>query len=82
MGNTQSKKKNLSWHIKKDNIVLKSKYIHVYNYYIYFFFYESLYCKYSKDPITLIMKSTLKVHNPRVIICISDVQCVIYECHR
>ena len=31
------------------------------------------------------MKSTLKVHNPRVIIlliCLSDVQCVINECHR
>ena len=28
------------------------------------------------------MKSTLKVHNPRVIICISDMQFVIYECHR
>ena len=35
--------------------------------------------------IPIIMKSTLKVHNPRVIIlliCISDVQCVMYECHR
>ena len=27
----------------------------------------------------IIMKGTLKVHNLRVIICISDVQCVIYE---
>ena len=34
------------------------------------------------NKIPIEMKSTLKVHNPRVIICISDVQCVIYECHR
>ena len=40
------------------------------------------YNKQNGHVITIIMKSTLKVHNPHVIICISDVQCVIYECHR